>query len=112
MVFYMAPIANLDAWMKKPEAERKSEEEKMMKEWNEWMAANKGLASDAAGLGKTKRVTKGAVADARNDMMLYSIAEGESQEEVANAFKNHPHFGIPGAWIDVVAMNPMNGKAG
>jgi hypothetical protein len=67
------------------------------------------LATEAAGLGKSKRVTAEGVADVRNDLMLYSVAEGGSQEEIADAFKGHPHFGIPGAWIEVVSINPLMG---
>mgnify|MGYP000867959988 CR=1 FL=1 len=110
MVLYMAPIANLDEWMKKPEEERKGDEEKMMQEWKVWMAAHPGLVTDASGMGKSKRVMKDTAEDIRTDYMLYSIAEAETIDEVADAFKGHPHFGIPGAWIDVVAVNPITLK--
>jgi hypothetical protein len=37
--------------------------------------------------------------------MMYSFIEAESHEAAADMFKEHPHFGIPGAWIEVMAVN-------
>ncbi len=37
--------------------------------------------------------------------MMYSFAEAESLEAAAAMFKNHPHFGIPGGWIEVMPVN-------
>ncbi|MEK7462579.1 MAG: hypothetical protein AAB618_03320 [Patescibacteria group bacterium] len=110
LVLYMAPAASLEEWMKLDESVRKADEEKMMAEWNTWMAKNSSkLPGPTSGAGKTKRVTKGEVADVKNDVMLVSIIEAESQEIVADAYKDHPHFGIPGGWIDVMPMNDLSG---
>lgn len=94
-------------WMQRPEAERKGEEEKMQGEWRAWMASHAGMIKETYAAGKTKRVTKGSVVDATNDLMLYSIIEAESPEAAAETFKDHPHFGIPGASIDVLPIRPM-----
>ena len=107
MVLYLAPAAGMDEWMKKPEAERKSEEQKMQGEWQAWTAAHGEMIKETNATGKTTRVTAESVAPARNDLMLYSIVEGESPEAVAEAFKGHPHFGIPGATIEVMPIRPM-----
>ncbi len=113
MVLYMAPAATLDEWMKQPEEVRKPLEAKMQAEWGVWMAANKTLLSGmTAGVGKTKRVTADGVTDVKNDIMLYSIAEADTAEAVAEAFKNHPHFGIPGATIEIMPINPLSGMEG
>ena len=110
LVLYMAPSKSLEEWMKQAESVRKADEDKMKAQWDAWMAEHSAsLPGPTAGAGKTKRVTKGQVSDVKNDVMLVSILEAESQEAVADAFKDHPHFGIPGAWIDVMPMNDVSG---
>ncbi|HEY0964219.1 MAG TPA: hypothetical protein VGE31_00275 [Candidatus Paceibacterota bacterium] len=109
LVLYMAPAAGLEAWMKLDESVRKPQEEEMMKAWDAWMAEHGSMFKQTAGAGKTKRVTKGSVADVKNDVMLYAIVEAESQEMVAETFKDHPHFGIPDAWIDIMPVNYLLG---
>lgn len=109
LVLYTAPAATLDEWMKTPEEERKTLEAKMKADWDAWMASHGSMIKETAGAGSTKRVTSDGVANVRNDIMLYSFAEAESAEVVADAFKGHPHFGIPGAAIDVMPANPLPG---
>ncbi len=102
IVLYCMPSAGMAEWMAKPEAERKSEEEKMQADWRAWMAEHKArMTGPTAGVGKTSRITSAGTSDAKNDIMLYSLVDGESQEEVAALFSNHPHLAIPGSWIDV-----------
>ncbi len=104
-VTYQMPHSGLDAWMKLPEEERKAQELQMQSEWNEWLANHKDMIVETIGVGKPKRITSGGVEDARNDIMMYSIVEAESHDVAAKAFEGHPHFGIPGAWIEVMPMN-------
>ncbi len=109
LVLYCMPVSGLEEWMKIPAEERKSQEEGLKAKWDVWMETNKGMMTGpTAGVGKTKRITTGGVADAKNDIMLYSIVQGESQEEVAKAFEGHPHLEIPGAWIDVSLVNELS----
>lgn len=103
----MAPAKAIEEWMQKPEAERKDEEAKMKVEWDAWMAAHKDTVLNTIALGKTKRVSAGGVEDVKNDMMISSYAQGESAEEVAEVFKDHPHFGIPGATIEIMEARQM-----
>lgn len=106
LVLYMAPAAGLEEWMKVDPEVRKKEEDKMKAEWDTWMEAHKDMfKGPTAGAGKTKRVSKDGVVDTKNDIMLYAIVEGESHEAVAEAFKDHPHFGIPEAWIEIMPAN-------
>ncbi len=109
LVLYMAPAANLEAWLNQEESVRKEQEKEMMAAWDVWMEDHKTLFTTVAGAGKTKRVTKEGVADVKNDVMLYAIAEADSQEAIAEAFKDNPHFGIPDAWIDIMPINPLPG---
>lgn len=103
----MAPAATIAEWMQKPEAERKEAEEKMKADWNSWQSAHAETVLNTIALGKTKRVSETGVEDVKNDMMLSSYAQGESAEAVAEIFKDHPHFGIPGATIEIMEAQQM-----
>jgi hypothetical protein len=111
LVLYMAPAAGMKEWMEQPEEVRKPEEEKMKADWDAWMATHGSKLSETAGAGKTKRVTAGGIADVSNDVMMFSMVEAESAEEAAKIFEGHPHFGIPGGWIDVMPANYLPGMA-
>jgi len=104
-VTYQMPHTGLDAWMQLPEDERKTQEEQMQSEWNAWMEKHTSAIIESAGVGKPKRVTAEGVEDARNDIMMYSFIEADSLEAAADLFRDHPHFGIPGGWIEVMSVN-------
>lgn len=106
-VIFMAPAATMEEWMKKPEAERKDEEAKMKADWDAWTASHAGTILNTIALGKTKRVSAVGVEDVKNDMMLSSYVQGESAEAVAEIFKDHPHFTIPGATIEIMEARPI-----
>ena len=108
-VTYQMPHTGLDEWMKLPEEERKTQEVQMQSDWNAWMEAHKTSITESAGVGKPKRITATGVEDSRNDIMMYSFIEAESLEAAADMFKDHPHFGIPGGWIEVMAVNKAIG---
>ncbi len=108
-VTYQMPHTGLDEWMKLPEAERKIQEEQMQSDWNAWMAAHTDVITETAGVGKPKRITAEGVEDSRNDIMMYSFVEAESLDAATALFTNHPHFGIPGAWIEVMPVNKAIG---
>lgn len=107
LVTYQMRHTGLDDWMALPEAERKAQEAAMQSEWNAWMAEHKDSIVETAGVGKPKRVTVGGSEDSRNDIMMYSFVEAESIDAAAELFKKHPHFGIPGAWIEVMLVNKL-----
>jgi hypothetical protein len=98
------PHTELDNWLKLPEVERKAQEQEMQSEWNAWMSSHKDSIIETAGVGKPKRVTSEGIVDSRNDLMMYSFVEAESAEIAADMFKNHPHFGIPGAFIEIMSV--------
>ncbi len=110
IVLYCMPIAGLDEWLKIPEAERKTQENDLKTKWDVWAAAHAAqLTQPTSGVGKTKRVTPAGIADAKNDVMLYTIVQGESHDAVAKMFEGHPHLEIPGAWIDISTANDLPG---
>ncbi len=104
---FLAPAATMAEWMQKPEGERADAEKKMKDEWNAWTSTHAGMIKETTAAGKTKLVTANGVADHKNDLMMYSIVEAESHEAAAKAFEGHPHFGIPGATIEVMAIRSM-----
>jgi hypothetical protein len=104
-VTYQMPHSGLDAWMQLPEDDRKAQEVQMETAWNSWMEQNKDVITETAGVGKPKRVTATGIEDSRNDLMMYSFVEADSLEAAADLFKNHPHLGIPGGWIEVMSVN-------
>ncbi len=71
------------------------------------MSEHAGMIKETTAAGKTKRVNKEGTIDSKNDLMLYSIVEAESHEVAAKSFEGHPHLGIPGATIEVLAIRPM-----
>jgi hypothetical protein len=109
LVLYMMPHAGLEGWMKTDEAIRKAEEEKMKKAWDEWMLSHSQMIIETAGAGQAMKVTRGSSQVSHNDIMLYSLVRGESREEVAKIFEDHPHFGIPDSWIEIMECNMLPG---
>ena len=106
-VLYQMPVAGLEAWMQKPESERKSMEESLKQEWDAWLAAHKDLVKNTIGLGTTTRVSAQGASPAKNGLMLSSYVMAESLEDVVAIYKDHPHLKIPEATIDIMECRPM-----
>ena len=108
MVFYMAPGAEFEKLMKNSTPEQQKQG---MDEWMEWMDANKAsLIEGGAPLGTTKRIDSEGVSAAKNEMGGYSIVQAESHDAAAEIFgMDHPHFHIPGAWIEVTEIMQIPG---
>ena len=109
LVLYKAPTHVLDAWMQKPAEKRKEMESKMGAEWNAWLKEHADKVKETYGAGKTKLVNEGGASDSRNDIMMYSVIEADSQEAAAKLFENHTHLQIPEATIEIMAANPLPG---
>lgn len=106
-VTYQMPHSGLDEWMQLPEEERQKQETEMKAIWQEWLDEHKAMIVETKGVGRPKRITKNSVTDERNDLMMYSLVEAPSLEEATAIFKDHPHFGIPGAWIEVMSTKEL-----
>lgn len=110
LVLYMAPARVLEEWMKLDESVRKNQEVEMKAGWDAWMQTHGSMLTGmTAGAGKTRRVTSAGAEDVKNDVMMFSIIEAESQDAAATAFQNHPHFGIPEGWIDIMPAHVLSG---
>jgi hypothetical protein len=107
-VLYMAPVAELDKWMKTPEKERNTVEATMRAEWNLWLKAHANNVKNTIGLGQAKRVDANGISDSKNGIMLSSYVEAESSEAAAKLFTDHPHLKIPGATIDIMETTPLS----
>jgi hypothetical protein len=107
LAMYLIPNTVMDDWMKTDPETRKAQEQKMGADWMAWANAHKNLVTSTEAAGKTKRVTSNGIADARNELMLYSIVEADSHEAAVKAFKDHPHLQIPQASIEVMPVRPM-----
>lgn len=102
------PSAGMAEWMKIPAEQRAKEEAAMKMQWDAWAVANSSAIIETAGAGKTTRVTKAGSTDVGNDVMLYSLVQAETKEQVTAMFAQHPHLEIPGAWIDVMPANKIS----
>lgn len=102
-VTFNIPSASIQEWMSTvDEATRKEQTEKMMADWKTWMEDHKdSIVDPGLPVGKTKRVTKAGIADAKNDLNWFLIVEADSQDAAADMFKDHPHLQIPSCYIDV-----------
>jgi abortive infection bacteriophage resistance protein len=108
LILYKMPLAGLDAWAAKPKEETKSVEEALMLKWQSWSKENADSILESNGAGKTKMVNSSGVHDFRNEIMLYSVLQGEDRDSVAKLFIGHPHLEIPEAWIEITEINQMN----
>ena len=107
MVFFSIPLETMTQWKQVDVQEREASEKKMMQDWTTWSTAHAEMILSTDLGGKTKNVAASGVSDTRNDIVLYSIAQGESQEAVTEAYQSHPHLQIPNASIQVMEIKPM-----
>jgi hypothetical protein len=107
MVFFMIPLETITQWRQVDAKEREASEKKMMGDWATWSKAHAEMILSTDVGGKTKNATVSGVSDTRNDIVLYSIAQGESHETVAQTYQSHPHLQIPNASIQVMEIKPM-----
>jgi hypothetical protein len=109
LVLYLVPAPVMADWAKTDLSIRQPEEQKMQAGWRKWMGEHgKMIVSTEAG-GTTKRVTASGVSDTKNDIILYSFVEAESQDAAAKIFENHPHLQIPQSSIEIMYVRPMSG---
>ena len=107
MVFFSIPLETMTQWKQVDVQEREASEKKMMQDWTTWSTAHAEMILSTGVGGKTKNVAASGVSDTRNDIVLYSIAQGESHEAVAEAYQSHPHLQIPNSSIQVMEIKPM-----
>src|SRR5688572_29309293 len=102
-VYTMQPEA-VAAFRRLPEAEQKRIDAIGLKQWTEWEAAHAASLPNRGGMvGRTKRVTRDGISDAKNAFCGYVVVEADSIEAAARLFENHPHFTVfPGDGVDIM----------
>lgn len=110
LVLFCLPAQVVKDWIQNvDEAERGKQMAQMMSDWQKWMETHKANIVEGSSIpvGKTKRVTKEGVTDARNEVNYSMVVMAGSHDEAAALFSDNPHFMIPQAYIDVSdASNP------
>ncbi|MEQ1718437.1 MAG: hypothetical protein ABL907_21045 [Hyphomicrobium sp.] len=102
-VYTMKPD-DVAAFRALPKSEQEATDKAGLKAWEEWSNRNAAaiVATDVM-VGKTKRVTKSGVADARNQIAGFLIVEAADITAAAGLFLDHPHITVfPGDGIDVM----------
>jgi hypothetical protein len=107
IVFFSIPLATMAEWQKTDPHERAASEKDMMQQWQKWSEEHSEMIQSTEVGGRTRNVTSNDVTDTRNDIVLYSIAQGESHDAVATAYKSHPHLQIPNSSIQVMEVKSM-----
>ncbi len=78
---------------------------------NAWFAKHKGsFVDEGLPLGKNTRMTKDGAKPESNDLMMYHVVEAEKVEDVVEMFKDNPHFTIPTAFLDIMAVTHESAK--
>lgn len=102
-VYTMKP-EDLAAFRAQAKSEQEATDKLGLKAWKEWGERNAAaiVATDVM-VGKTKRVTKAGIADARNQIAGFLIVEAADIAAAARLFQDHPHITVfPGDGIDVM----------
>jgi hypothetical protein len=111
-VFTGTPESNeKSAWDALSESARNERTQAGIQAWHAWMESHKMQIVVAGGpIGKTKRVSGGGIASAKNNICGYVVVSAESHEAAAKLFENHPHFSIfPGEAVEVMECLPVPG---
>jgi hypothetical protein len=106
LVLYKAPAeAFAKAMQSTPQ-----EQQAGMQAWMAWGSkAQASLVDMGAPLGKGLHVTPQGATPVSNDLGGYSIMQAESKEALAPVLEGHPHFRMPGGFIEVVEIMPIPG---
>lgn len=106
LVLYKAPSSAFEEMGKATPEQQKAG----MDAWMAWgQKAAASIVDMGAPLGKSLRVTKSGASPTTNDLGGFSILQGESKEAVAEAMKGHPHFMMPGGFMEIVEFMAIPG---
>ena len=96
-------------WAAMDEATRQARIQKGKEAWGRWVQQHqKSVVVMGGPLGTTKQVDAKGVSDVKNMMSAYMVMQGESHDEVAKLFLNHPHFMIfPGDSVEIMEVLPI-----
>ncbi len=103
MILYMAPVSAEQQMNVSPEEQKKG-----MEPWNAWFKKQgKAIVDMGAPLGMGMHFTKRASSKGKTEITGYTIVQAEDMEAVKAMVKEHPHFMLPKATIEVLEVMPM-----
>jgi hypothetical protein len=106
LVLYKASAAAFAEVMKATPEQQKAG----MDEWMKWSKKAASMIVDmGAPLGKSMLVTAKGAAPTVNDLGGYSVLQAETNEQLAESLKGHPHFMMKDSSIEIVELMPMPG---
>ena len=102
-VYTMKP-EDLASFRSLPKAEQDAIDAQGVRQWAAWEERNAANILDRGGMvGKTTRVTKHGVTEARNPFCGYLVVEAETADAAARLFLDHPHLTVfPGDGVDIM----------
>ena len=111
MAVFTAHAGAFEKYMKQfpNEEQRKANDRKGIDAWKKWVDQHaKSIVEGGGPLGKTKRVTRTGIADARNDLVGFTVVQAESAEAAAKMFLDHPNFTVfGGEGVDIMECLPI-----
>ncbi len=103
MILYMAPVSAEQQMNASPEEQKKG-----MEPWNAWFKKQgKAIVDMGAPLGMSMHFTKRASSKGKTEITGYTIVQAEDIEAVKAMVKEHPHFVLPKATIEVFEVISM-----
>ena len=111
LAIYLGSAEALAQYRAVDDEQRKARDKAGMEAWMTWATEHKNsIVDNGSPLGKTKRIDKNGISDAKNEIGAYTVVEAESHEDAAKLFENHPHFMIfPGDRVEVMECLPIPG---
>ena len=109
VVMYRVPVETMQKWRETTSPEEMMKQgkelgEKMMA----WTKKNeKAFLDKGMPLGKNVRMTKDGAKPETNDLNYLCVVEAESADDVAEMFKDNPHFDIPTSFVDIMEVPEM-----
>ena len=102
-VYTMKP-EDLASFRSLPKAEQDAIDAQGVRLWAAWEERNAASILDRGGMvGKTTRVTKHGVTEARNPFCGYLVVEAQTADAAARLFLDHPHLTVfPGDGVDIM----------
>ncbi|MGE0698580.1 MAG: hypothetical protein AB7O57_05745 [Hyphomicrobiaceae bacterium] len=101
---YTMKAEDFAAFRARPKSERDAIDQAGLKAWEAWGQRNADaiVASDVM-VGRTRRVTKTGIVEARNQIAGFLIVEAADISAAAGLFRDHPHITVfPGDGIDIM----------
>lgn len=104
LAVYTINPEDLAAFRRLSKAEQDAVDAKGIAQWMAWEERNAAIILDRGGMvGKTTRVTKRAIAEAKNPFCGYLVVEAATADAAAQLFLDHPHITVfPGDGIDIM----------